>query len=207
MWSAIRRRPRSLRLPDAVPPAEICQPGLVDLRITGLEHGAHVLFPPLCPTPGRVGRQIGPGILPLGICPGCRSRGVSRWEFNAIKCFGHSNCRSSRLDDCGSGRQGTGLAVHRRNVRQARDRPRPAHHPRRPHRHSGLGLPTPEAVHSQRAEQVHSLRQQTLDVAYAAHPERFVRKPPQPPSLPTEIWINPPPKPESALSDSEKKTQ
>jgi putative transposase len=75
------------------------------------------------------------------------------------------------------------------------------------HHHSGLGLLTPEVVHSQRAEQVRNLRQQTLDVAYAVHPERFVRKPPQPPSLPTEVWINPPPKPESAISDSEQKTQ
>jgi putative transposase len=75
------------------------------------------------------------------------------------------------------------------------------------HHHSGLGLLTPGVVHSQRAEQVRNLRQQTLDVAYAAHPERFVRKPPQPPALPTEVWINPPPKPESAPSDSEKKTQ
>ena len=71
------------------------------------------------------------------------------------------------------------------------------------HHHSGLGLLTPEVVHTQRAEQVRQLRQQTLDVAYAAHPERFVRKPPQPPALPTEVWINPPPKSESASSDSE----
>ena len=35
----------------------------------------------------------------------------------------------------------------------------------------------------------------------------FVRKPPQPPALPTEVWINPPPKSESAPPDSEKKTQ
>jgi putative transposase len=75
------------------------------------------------------------------------------------------------------------------------------------HHHSGLGLLTPEVVHSQRAEQVRNLRQQTLDIAYAAHPERFVRKPPQPPALPTEVWINPPPKPESGPPDSEKKTQ
>jgi putative transposase len=75
------------------------------------------------------------------------------------------------------------------------------------HHHSGLGLLTPEVVHSQRAEQVRTLRQQTLDIAYAAHPERFVRKPPRPPLLPTEVWINPPPKSESAFSDSEKKTQ
>jgi hypothetical protein len=41
-------------------------------------------------------------------------------------------------------------------------------------------------------------------VAYAVHPERFVRKPPQPPALPTEVWINLPPKPESGPSNSEK---
>jgi putative transposase len=75
------------------------------------------------------------------------------------------------------------------------------------HHHSGLGLMTPEVVHTRRAEQVRDLRQQTLDIAYAAHPERFVRKPPQPPALPTEVWINPPTKPESASSDSEKKAQ
>ncbi len=75
------------------------------------------------------------------------------------------------------------------------------------HHHSGLGLLTPAVVHSQRAEQVRNLRQQTLDVAYAAHPERFVRKPPQPPALPAEVWINPPPRSESAPADSEKKTQ
>ena len=75
------------------------------------------------------------------------------------------------------------------------------------HHHSGLGLLTPEVVHRQCAEQVRGRRQLTLDGAYAAHPERFVRKPPQPPALPTEVWINPPPKSESALADSEKKTQ
>jgi putative transposase len=75
------------------------------------------------------------------------------------------------------------------------------------HHHSGLGLLTPEVVHSQRAEQVHNLRQHTLDIAYAAHPERFVRKPPQPPALPTEVWINPPPPPESGPPGSENKAQ
>src|ERR1039457_5785470 len=75
------------------------------------------------------------------------------------------------------------------------------------HHHSGLGLLTPEVVHTQRAEQVRELRQQTLDIAYAyaAYPERLVRKPPQPPARPTEVWINPPPNPESGPPDSEKK--
>jgi putative transposase len=75
------------------------------------------------------------------------------------------------------------------------------------HHHSGLGLMTPEVIHTRRAEHVRDLRQQTLDVAYATHPERFVRKPPQPPALPTAVWINPPPKSESALADSERITQ
>jgi putative transposase len=75
------------------------------------------------------------------------------------------------------------------------------------HHHSGLGLLTPEVVHTQRAEQVRDRRQHTLDAAFAAHPERFVRKPPQPPALPTEVWINPPPKSESAPTDPDKKTQ
>jgi len=29
-----------------------------------------------------------------------------------------------------------------------------------------------------------------LDAAYAAHPERFVRHPPTPPTLPKAAWIN-----------------
>ena len=72
------------------------------------------------------------------------------------------------------------------------------------HHHSGLGLLTPEVVHYRRSEEVRRLRQQTLDAAYAVHPERFVRKPPQSPALPTEVWINPPPKPESGPSKPEK---
>ena len=31
-----------------------------------------------------------------------------------------------------------------------------------------------------------------LTAAYAAHPERFVRRPPAPPALPAAVWINPP---------------
>lgn len=33
-----------------------------------------------------------------------------------------------------------------------------------------------------------------LEAAYAAHPERFVRAMPQPPPLPTTVWIYPPAK-------------
>jgi len=60
------------------------------------------------------------------------------------------------------------------------------------HRHSGLGLMTPESIHYGFAEQILAARRDTLQAAYVAHPERFVRKPPQPPVLPTAAWINPP---------------
>jgi hypothetical protein len=35
-------------------------------------------------------------------------------------------------------------------------------------------------------------RRAVLNAAYAAHPERFVRKPPEPLAPPTAAWINPP---------------
>jgi putative transposase len=60
------------------------------------------------------------------------------------------------------------------------------------HRHSGIGFHTPADVHHGRAEQVRAERAVVLDAAYAAHPERFVRKPPAPPKLPTIAWINQP---------------
>jgi len=60
------------------------------------------------------------------------------------------------------------------------------------HRHSGIGMMTPEMVHYGLAEQVRTERQRILDAAYAAHPERFVRGGPVPPALPHEVWINPP---------------
>ncbi len=60
------------------------------------------------------------------------------------------------------------------------------------HRHVGIGLLTPEMVYRGRGEQVRAGRQVVLDGAYAAHPERFVRKRPEPPVLPAAVWINPP---------------
>jgi putative transposase len=60
------------------------------------------------------------------------------------------------------------------------------------HRHCGIGLHTPADVHYGRAELVRAQRAKVLDAAYAAHPERFVRKPPAPPELPTAAWINKP---------------
>jgi putative transposase len=60
------------------------------------------------------------------------------------------------------------------------------------HRHSGIALLTPADVHHGRASQVITARAAVLDGAYAQHPERFVRKPPQPPRLPQAVWINQP---------------
>ena len=60
------------------------------------------------------------------------------------------------------------------------------------HRHSGIGLMTPATVHHGQAEQTHATRRSVLDAAYAATPERFVRRPPRPPALPTGAWINKP---------------
>jgi putative transposase len=60
------------------------------------------------------------------------------------------------------------------------------------HRHSGIGYFTPAAVHYGTASQIFADRQRTLQLAYAAHPERFVKGSPHPPALPTAVWINPP---------------
>jgi len=60
------------------------------------------------------------------------------------------------------------------------------------HRHSGIGLMTPAAVHYGQARQAHAARARVLKAAYARNPERFVHKPPVPPELPTAAWINKP---------------
>ena len=60
------------------------------------------------------------------------------------------------------------------------------------HRHSGVGLLTPAAVHYGRAENLLRQRQDVLNVAYQRHPERFVRNAHKPPAVPSEVWINRP---------------
>ena len=64
------------------------------------------------------------------------------------------------------------------------------------HRHTGIGLLTPEMVHYGKAEAVIGQRCIVLSSAFNAHPERFVRGLPVPPVLPEAAWINKP-KPES----------
>jgi putative transposase len=60
------------------------------------------------------------------------------------------------------------------------------------HRHSGIGLLAPAMVHFGETPAVLAQRQAVLDAAYHAHPERFVRRPPKPLPLPSEVWINKP---------------
>jgi putative transposase len=60
------------------------------------------------------------------------------------------------------------------------------------HKHSGISLLTPEMVHYGRADKIIQSRQEVLNAAYAAHPERFVRKMPVHKPLPEAAWINPP---------------
>lgn len=60
------------------------------------------------------------------------------------------------------------------------------------HRHSGIGLLTPEMLHYGRTEDVVGARRAVLQAAYEAHPERFIHKRPEPPTVPTAAWINPP---------------
>jgi len=70
------------------------------------------------------------------------------------------------------------------------------------HRHSGIGFHTPADVHYGRAAAVRARRAEVLTDAYAEHPERFVRKPPEPPALPAVVWINEPKEDELRHSDS-----
>lgn len=60
------------------------------------------------------------------------------------------------------------------------------------HRHSGIGLHTPASVHYDTATEIRAGRARTLDAAYAANPDRFRRRRPTPPKLPTVAWINDP---------------
>jgi len=60
------------------------------------------------------------------------------------------------------------------------------------HRHSGLTFLTPAAVHEGRGEAILAQRHQTMQIAYATHPERFPNGPPRRSTFPGAVWINPP---------------
>ena len=60
------------------------------------------------------------------------------------------------------------------------------------HRHAGIAMLTPADVYFGRAPMILARRQQVLDQAYEAHPERFPRGRPRAPALPEAVYINPP---------------
>ncbi|HJO25078.1 MAG TPA: IS3 family transposase, partial [Myxococcota bacterium] len=60
------------------------------------------------------------------------------------------------------------------------------------HRHSGIAMLTPADVHFGRASAILATRQNVLDMAYEATPERFPRGRPRPAVLPEAVYINPP---------------
>jgi putative transposase len=64
------------------------------------------------------------------------------------------------------------------------------------HRHSGIAYHTPHDVHYGHTPAVRAARATVLTEAYLRHPERFVRKHPEPPELPITVWINKPEDPD-----------
>lgn len=60
------------------------------------------------------------------------------------------------------------------------------------HYHSGIGYLHPADVHAGNADAVVAARQQVLDAAYTANPDRFRNQPPQAAQPPAEAWINKP---------------
>jgi putative transposase len=60
------------------------------------------------------------------------------------------------------------------------------------HYHSGIGYLHPDDLHNGTAETVIDARQEVLDAAYQAHPERFIAGPPKAARPPAAAWINKP---------------
>jgi putative transposase len=66
------------------------------------------------------------------------------------------------------------------------------------HHHGGLALLTPYEVHHGLADVTLRHRAEVLASAFAAHPERFVRRAPMPAAPPVAAWINKPTPPKSS---------
>jgi len=60
------------------------------------------------------------------------------------------------------------------------------------HHHEGLGLMKPSQVHHGMVEELAAARQQTLEAALKAHPERFVKGKVSAPRPPEVVFLNPP---------------
>lgn len=67
------------------------------------------------------------------------------------------------------------------------------------HRHTGIGLMTPAAVHRGDAPRITAARTITLNNAFERNPLRFKGRMPQPPRVPDTVYINPPRPPETAV--------
>ena len=60
------------------------------------------------------------------------------------------------------------------------------------HRHSGINMLTPAALHYGLAEEILEQRKSVMQQAFLAHPERFLKGTPKVAPLPEAVWINPP---------------
>lgn len=74
------------------------------------------------------------------------------------------------------------------------------------HRHSGIGFMTPQSVHYGHAKALFQQRAHTLETAFHANPKPFKGIAPQPPKLPTAVWINPPTKETQDAQDTQRST-
>jgi len=68
------------------------------------------------------------------------------------------------------------------------------------HRHSGIALLAPADVHFGQAAGILESRNRTLRQTFLRHPQRFKGRLPQVKTLPSAVWINPPPKPDDDSS-------
>lgn len=59
------------------------------------------------------------------------------------------------------------------------------------HHHTGIGLFTPDQVHSGEHLRIQNVRQAAMDQAFERNPERFVHGRPTPPQVPETVSINP----------------
>jgi putative transposase len=75
------------------------------------------------------------------------------------------------------------------------------------HHHAGLAMLTPADVHHGRVELRVTQNQATLDLAYAAHPERFVHGRPIAARPPAEVWINKPASAAATPASTQQDTQ
>ncbi len=73
------------------------------------------------------------------------------------------------------------------------------------HRHTGIGLMSPDAVHSGDDKRITAERLITLTDAFDRHPHRFKGRAPKPPQVPQKVYINPPRPTEAAANPSTEK--